>query len=50
MEELGVEGLENPAGYLYTLGLNWGRKMAGRFDELAEPDYRNVRPEDLEYD
>ncbi len=25
-----VEGLQNPAGYLYRLGLNWGRKVAGR--------------------
>lgn len=25
-----VEGLQNPAGYLYRLGLNWGRKTAGR--------------------
>lgn len=25
-----VEGLDNPAGYLYRVGLNWGKKRNGR--------------------
>lgn len=35
-----VEGLDNPAGYLYRVGLNWGKRSFGRrsvvFQEVPE--------------
>lgn len=31
-----VEGLDNPGGYLYRVGLNWGRKTFGR-DRVGFP-------------
>lgn len=38
-----VGGMENPAGYLYRVGLNWGRKTFGR-QPLALPPVTSDQP------
>jgi len=35
-----LRGMDNPAGYLYRVGLNWGRRVAGRKTVLFPADSR----------